>query len=54
MKTSYAIKLLGNKSILARKLGITRQAISQWGKEVPLLRAYQIRDIIVANKLEQL
>lgn len=28
---------------LAKKLGLSRQAVSQWGGTVPVLREYQIK-----------
>ena len=34
---------------LARALGISTSAVSQWGERVPPLRAYQIRDLLAAR-----
>lgn len=45
MKTETAIKHFGSKAIMSKKLGITSQAISQWGEYVPLGRAFQIESI---------
>lgn len=45
MKTETAIKHFGNKTIMSKELGITSQAISQWGEDVPLGRAYQIESL---------
>ncbi|GAB3763608.1 hypothetical protein GCM10028796_17410 [Ramlibacter monticola] len=45
MKTARAIKLAGSPSALAKLLGITPSAISQWGDEIPPLRQYELRDL---------
>lgn len=37
-----AVEFFGGQIELARALGISTQAISQWNGEVPELRAYQI------------
>lgn len=50
MKKEEALRLFGSASNLARVLGITRQAVSRWADDVPLLRAYQIRDVLAARK----
>lgn len=42
MKTSDAVAFFKTKSNLAKQLGITHSSISQWGEDVPELRAYQI------------
>lgn len=44
MKTAHAIHLAGSAAALAKLLGITPSAISQWGEEVPPLRMYELRD----------
>lgn len=44
MKTQVAIAKAGSASELARILGITASAVSQWGEEVPRLREYELRD----------
>ena len=46
MKTQKAVALFGSANRLAKMLGITRQAINQWGEDVPLLRQYQIDEIV--------
>lgn len=46
MKTEDAIRAFGNGNRLAKALGISRASISQWGEDVPALRAYQIREIL--------
>ena len=50
MKTKDAIQHFGSAAKLADALGIRRSAVSQWGDDVPPLRAYQIREIIEAGK----
>lgn len=44
MKTETAIQLAGSSAELARILGLSRAAISQWPEDVPLLRVYQLRE----------
>jgi hypothetical protein len=43
MDTKKAIKLAGTAMALAQLLGITRQAISQWGDQVPPARVWQLK-----------
>lgn len=53
MKTSDALLEFNNSvSCLASALGITREAIYQWGENVPLLRIYQIRELL-ARRVEE-
>lgn len=42
MKKADAVKYFKNASRLARALGISRVAVSKWGKEVPPLRAFEL------------
>ena len=42
MKTQHAIEHFGGVLELATALGIRRQAVAQWGKQVPPRRAYEI------------
>lgn len=42
MKTQLAVEFFKGKSKLANALGINPASVSQWGDEVPELRAYQI------------
>lgn len=42
MKTTDAVKHFNGKSKLAKALGINPSSVSQWGDEVPELRAFQI------------
>jgi len=55
MRTKDAIEEFGNSvRCLAEALGITREAIYQWGETVPALRAYEIRDILAARGAQKL
>lgn len=45
MTKEQAIKKAGNAMALAKLLGITRQAISQWGAELPQARLWQLKAI---------
>lgn len=45
MKTEYAIQKAGSKSALARILGVTKGAISQYGLNLPEGRTWQLRVI---------
>lgn len=46
MTRSEAIEFFGSASELARKLGISYEAVRQWPEEkIPLLRQYEIRDL---------
>lgn len=42
MRKEDAIRYFGNATKLARALGISKQAISKWGDDVPEGRDYQI------------
>jgi DNA-binding transcriptional regulator YdaS (Cro superfamily) len=42
MKKADAIDFFGSQNNLAKELGITHSAISQWGEDVPPLRAFEI------------
>jgi DNA-binding transcriptional regulator YdaS (Cro superfamily) len=43
MDKEQAIKLAGSASALAKLLGITRAAVSQWGAKVPQARVWQLK-----------
>lgn len=43
METKRAIELAGGASALARLLGISSAAVSQWGDELPTARVWQLR-----------
>jgi DNA-binding transcriptional regulator YdaS (Cro superfamily) len=45
MLTKTAIAHFGTQTALARALSITRSAVSQWGREVPALRQFQIERV---------
>jgi DNA-binding transcriptional regulator YdaS (Cro superfamily) len=54
IKKKDAIKMLGgNASNLAKVLGVSRQAVNQWGEYIPPLRAYQLKDLKVITKQQQ-
>ncbi|MCG9962375.1 MULTISPECIES: Cro/CI family transcriptional regulator [Shewanella] len=42
MKKTDAIKYFGSSIKLAEALGLNKSAVSQWGEEVPELRAFQL------------
>jgi len=46
MKKSDAIAVAGSIPKLSELLGIRKQAIYQWGDEVPRLREFEIRERI--------
>lgn len=56
MKTHDAIQHFGTAAELARRLGIDRRAVYQWGETVPALRALQIEELtrgkLKANRKE--
>jgi DNA-binding transcriptional regulator YdaS (Cro superfamily) len=43
MDKAQAIQKAGSAMALAKLLGITRQAISQWGDTVPQARLWQLK-----------
>ena len=43
MDKSQSIEKAGTATALARLLGITRQAISQWGDQLPIQRYWQLK-----------
>ncbi len=51
MTKQEAIDAFGSIRKLAEALGITEQAIHQWGDAVPELRSYQIRAILAEKSL---
>lgn len=42
MTKEEAVKFYGSQSKLAKALGINPASVSQWGDDVPALRAFQI------------
>ena len=51
MKTAEAAAEFGSEAELARQLGISPQAIYQWGEYPPIDRQYQIQ-ALTKNKLK--
>lgn len=43
MNTEQAIKLAGSPTALAKLLGITSAAVSQWGDDLPAARVWQLK-----------
>jgi hypothetical protein len=43
MTKTQAIELAGTAFALAKMLGIQRQAVSQWGDEIPQARLWQLK-----------
>ncbi|TVL50426.1 Cro/CI family transcriptional regulator [Shewanella algae] len=42
MKTKDAVDYFGSKSAVAKRAGVSRSRVSQWGEEVPELQAYRL------------
>lgn len=51
MTKQQAIKWAGSATNLARVLGLTDGAVSQWGREPPMLQQYRIQSLS-DNKLK--
>ena len=51
IKTKDAILFFGSQTILAKSLGIKKQAVQNWGEYVPLGRAFQLQ-VITKGKLK--
>lgn len=49
MTKAEAVAAFGSVRKLAEALGITEQAVHQWGEDVPSLRVYQVRELIRAR-----
>lgn len=45
MTVEAAIKVFGSRRKMAQALGVSTQAIYQWGEYVPKLRAYEILEM---------
>lgn len=45
MKKDEAIKFFGSVTELAKRLNVSTQSISQWGKIIPQRRAFEIERI---------
>ncbi|EJW5532091.1 helix-turn-helix domain-containing protein [Salmonella enterica] len=46
MKKTKAIELAGSQAKLARLLKVSKGAVSQWGDDIPELRALQLEKIL--------
>jgi DNA-binding transcriptional regulator YdaS (Cro superfamily) len=46
VKKLEAIRHFGSQQAVADALGLHKSAVSQWGEEVPQLRAFQLKEII--------
>lgn len=42
MKTKDAVEHFGSKAEVARRAGVSRSRVSQWGEDVPELQAYRL------------
>lgn len=51
MKKTKAIELAGSKAKLAKLLNVSKGAVSQWGDDIPELRALQLEKIVQKNTL---
>jgi hypothetical protein len=45
MDKPTAIKKAGSAANLARLLGISKQAVSKWGQELPPLQVYRLKEL---------
>jgi hypothetical protein len=45
MDKSFAVKKAGTQANLARLLGVTKQAVNQWGDKLPPLQVYRLREL---------
>lgn len=46
MTKQEALEAFGSVRKLAEALGVTEQAVHQWGEKVPELRVYQIKAVL--------
>lgn len=44
LNKAVLIEIAGSQAELARALGITRGAVSQWGEFIPELQAFRLRE----------
>ena len=42
MKKTDAINYFGSANVLAKKLNVSKSAVSQWSETIPRLRAFEI------------
>lgn len=45
MQTIDAVQHYGSKAAVARILGLTRQAVSHWGDQPPMLAQYRLEEL---------
>jgi predicted transcriptional regulator len=45
MDRDFAIRKAGTQAKLAKLLGVSRQAVNQWGDKLPPLQVYRLREI---------
>lgn len=50
MKKTEAVSFFGSQQAVADALGIHKSSISQWGEDVPALRAYQLKEIMAVRR----
>lgn len=51
MRTIDVVAIFGSKAKVARKLGISKAAVTRWGDTVPKVREWQI-EILCRGKLK--
>ena len=51
MTKQEAIQKFGGARALAEALGISTQAVGQWGEEIPPFRQYQINELLACQSL---
>jgi DNA-binding transcriptional regulator YdaS (Cro superfamily) len=45
MNKSQAIRFAGSQAALARLLGVTPSAVSQWPEKIPPLQVYRLKEL---------
>jgi transcriptional repressor of cell division inhibition gene dicB len=45
MNKSQAIRFAGSAAALARLLGVTPSAVSQWSEDIPPLQVYRLKEL---------
>lgn len=53
MRTDETIEYFGDQTALAKAIGISPAAVSQWGKEVPMSRRTSVR-LAMRERADQL
>jgi DNA-binding XRE family transcriptional regulator len=54
IKTDTAIRKFKNKTNLARALGVSKQAVGQWGEFLPPLRAFEYKELLKQINIQSL